>query len=194
MRLKTEDRKAQIINEAVKIIHKYGYEHLTIKKISDKVNISEAALYRHFNGKEDIILGVLDSMKDFDNKLHTLIQRQKNKKEMIKELINFHFEYFQNNPSMTSIVFSEDIFRNGKSTRNKLIEVISKRRKIICDALSSKKQNGDFKNISTCELADIILGFIRFTVLQWRLADFKYSLLDSGIKKTKIFLKLINNN
>jgi len=194
MRLKTEDRKAQIINEAVKIIHKYGYEHLTIKKISDKVNISEAALYRHFNGKEDIILGVLDSMKDFDNKLHTLIQRQKNKKEMIKELINFHFEYFQNNPSMTSIVFSEDIFRNGKSTRNKLIEVISKRRKIICDALSSKKQNGDFKNISTCELADIILGFIRFTVLQWRLADFKYSLLDSAIKNTKIYLKLKNNN
>jgi len=193
-RLKSEERKSQIVKEAKKIIHKYGFEYLTTKRLSEKVKISEAALYRHFKSKEEIVLGVMDSMQEFDDYLVRHIEEIKDKKEKIYKLICFHFEYFQDNPEMTSIIFSEDIFRNGKNTRKKLMEIISERRKIICGALEDAKGSREFRNIDTCQLADIILGFIRFIVLQWRLSGYKYSILEKGQIEARTLLKLIYNN
>lgn len=193
-RLKSEERKEQIIKEAKKIIHKYGFEYLTTKRLAARVKVSEAALYRHFKNKEDIILGILSSIKEFNDYLTRHIEEYKDKKEKIYELICSHFKYFQENPEMTSIVFSEDIFRNGKFLRNKLLEIISERRKIICGALEDVKDSRKLKNIETCQLADIILGFIRFVVLQWRLSGYKYSILEKGQIEAKTLLKLIYNN
>jgi len=193
-RLKTKDRKKQIIDEARNIIHKYGYEFLTLKRLSEKIKISDAAIYRHFKNKEQIIIGILDSMKEFDEHLLIHIEDFKDKKEKISELINFHFRYFQDNPEITSIIFSEDIFRNGKLMRKKLIYIITERRKIICRALEEAKKSKEFKNIDTCQLANIILGFIRFAVLEWRLNGYKYSILEKGKTEAKTLLKLIYNN
>ncbi|MCK5774772.1 MAG: TetR/AcrR family transcriptional regulator, partial [Bacteroidales bacterium] len=42
------DRQRQIINESIQIIHIKGIQGLTIKNISLAIEVSEAAIYRHF--------------------------------------------------------------------------------------------------------------------------------------------------
>ena len=190
-RLKTADRQKNIIDEAVKIIHKQGFEALTIRELAYRVNITEPAIYRHFRNKEDIILSIMDRMHDFDVELKKHIEDISDKEKKISELISFHFRFFQENPELTSIIFSEDIFRNGKALPEKLLSILSQRRHIICSVLEEAKKSREFRGLNTCNLSTIILGFIRVTVLQWRLSGFSYSLTESGNSEAKTLLKLI---
>jgi len=57
------NRKEQIIDEALKLFGRNGYDSVTIKQLAEACGITEPALYRHFDSKEDIYGAVLDSLK-----------------------------------------------------------------------------------------------------------------------------------
>ena len=53
-------RQQEIINAAIGIISKQGYQELTTKHLAESVGVSEAALYRHFDSKTDLVHSILD--------------------------------------------------------------------------------------------------------------------------------------
>lgn len=55
-------RRAQISEAAGKLISKHGSENLTIKGIAAEVGISEAAIYRHFRSKKDVLMLLADNV------------------------------------------------------------------------------------------------------------------------------------
>lgn len=59
----TEVRQKQIINAARELIVKHGSEHVTVRRIAAAVNISEAAIYRHFKNKKDILSVLIDDIE-----------------------------------------------------------------------------------------------------------------------------------
>ena len=48
-------RREQIVNAARKLVIKCGSENVTIRRIAQEVGFSEAAIYRHFRSKRDIL-------------------------------------------------------------------------------------------------------------------------------------------
>ncbi len=63
-RRNTEVRQKQIINAAREMIVKNGSEHVTIRRIARAVGISEAAIYRHFKSKADILYLLADHIEE----------------------------------------------------------------------------------------------------------------------------------
>ncbi len=57
-------RRVQIMEAAGKLIVRRGSEHLTVRSIAGEVNISEAAIYRHFRSKKDILALLADYIGD----------------------------------------------------------------------------------------------------------------------------------
>ena len=53
------NRQIEIIEAAANRIDKHGIQDLTIKTLATDLNLSEAALYRHFKSKNDILHGIL---------------------------------------------------------------------------------------------------------------------------------------
>lgn len=62
-RLKAEDRKKQILKEAVKVFAASNYKTARVKDIADRIGISEAAIYNHFPTKKAIFLAILDRIQ-----------------------------------------------------------------------------------------------------------------------------------
>ena len=54
-RKETSIRQKEIAAAARKLIVKYGSENVTIKKMALEIGVSEAAIYRHFKSKRDIL-------------------------------------------------------------------------------------------------------------------------------------------
>lgn len=50
------ERQNQIISETIRLIHTKGIQGLTIKNISNGIGVTEAAIYRHFKSKDEILL------------------------------------------------------------------------------------------------------------------------------------------
>ncbi len=51
-------REQQIIDAAIELIQLHGVEHLTMDKVVSKVSYSKGTVYKHFDGKEDLLLAV----------------------------------------------------------------------------------------------------------------------------------------
>ncbi len=190
-RLTTEERQEMIIDEAIKIIHSGGFEALSIREIAKQVKISEPAIYRHFLNKEDIILGVLNRMLEFDILLNKNIADAKSAKQKIRQFVLYHFEFLEKNPEMTSVLFSEEMYNQSDILRKKLIFIIQKRKQLLKTILDDAKNSGELVDVDNNELLSIILGTIRIIVMEWRLSNFSFKLTDRGKNMLKILDKLI---
>lgn len=190
-RLTTEERQTMIIDEAIKIIHSGGYEALSIREIAKQVKISEPAIYRHFLNKEDIILGILNRMLEFDKLLNKNIAAAKSAKQKIRQFVLFHFEFLENNPEMTSVLFSEEMYNQSEILKKKLVFIIQKRKQLLKVILDDAKNSGELIDVDNFELMSIILGTIRIIVMEWRLSNFSFQLTDRGKSMLKILDKLI---
>jgi AcrR family transcriptional regulator len=57
-------RRIQIAEAAGKLITRHGSENLTIKGIAAEVGISEAAIYRHFRSKKEVLILLADHVRE----------------------------------------------------------------------------------------------------------------------------------
>jgi AcrR family transcriptional regulator len=55
-------RKGEILAAALTVFGERGYDGGSMREIAARVGVSEAALYRHFSGKEAIFLGLIDAV------------------------------------------------------------------------------------------------------------------------------------
>lgn len=190
-RLSTEQRQEMIIDEAIKIIHAEGYQSFSIRELAKQVKISEPAIYRHFLNKEDIILGILNRMLDFDHLLEKEILTKKTAQNKVRQFIQFHFDFLEKNLEMTSILFAEDMFDKSEMLRKRLLVIIQKRRDLLTTLIEEGKSNNEIIDVDTQDLLTLILGMIRMIVLEWRLSNFSFSLSQRGNNAIKSFDKLI---
>ena len=190
-RISTEERQILIIDEAIKIIHEMGYHAFSIRELSKRVGISEPAIYRHFLNKEDIVLGILGRFNEFDISLFQEVKKYENPTEKVRCFIQYHFDFLEKNPGMTSIVFSEEIFSQSKLVREKMLTIIEKRKKLIRNIIDEARKNSQVIEVETTELGIIILGFIRLIVLEWRIGGFSFSLSQRGKKAVRTIEKLL---
>lgn len=190
-RLSTEQRQEMIIDEAIKIIHAEGYQSFSIRELAKQIKISEPAIYRHFLNKEDIILGILNRMLDFDHLLEKEILTKKTAQNKVRQFIQFHFDFLEKNLEMTSILFAEDMFDKSEMLRKRLLVIIQKRRDLLTTLIEEGKSNNEIIDVDTQDLLTLILGMIRMIVLEWRLSNFSFSLSQRGNNAIKSFDKLI---
>ncbi|MCB0753080.1 MAG: TetR family transcriptional regulator C-terminal domain-containing protein, partial [Ignavibacteriae bacterium] len=113
--------------------------------------------------------------------------------EKLNEFIKFHFSFLEKNKQMTSVIFAEEIFTQSNILKEKLLKILKHRKMLIVDIIESAKSDNKIKEVDSTELSKIIIGTIRMSVLEWKLGNFSYSLIESGNKIIKNLEKLIFN-
>ncbi|WP_027182819.1 TetR/AcrR family transcriptional regulator [Desulfovibrio inopinatus] len=89
-RFETEVRREQIADAALSIIFNEGVSGVTVRKVAQKVGFSAPALYRHYKGKSDILLAVLE---DHFSVLFVLMKEARQKENALEALKFFYFAY-----------------------------------------------------------------------------------------------------
>ncbi len=62
--LETDDLHAQILTVAEELFSAQGYHGLSMRQIAELVGVSKAAIYYHFENKEQLFLAILDAYLD----------------------------------------------------------------------------------------------------------------------------------
>ncbi len=190
-RLSTRERKTQIIDEAITIIHEAGYSALTIRELARRVGITEAAIYRHFNSKDEIIAGILDRVCQMIDTLPSSMGRIRSAQGKIRKFVLFHFDFLSQNKEITSVIFSEYIFQSNLLLKQKLEMILDNRSEFLRSLIEESRRNGAIVDVDTTDLALIIIGTIRLVVLEWRLSDFSFDLKARGRRTLRTLEKLI---
>ena len=180
-------RQIQILNESIQIIHKKGIQGLTIKNIALAIQVTEAAIYRHFESKDEILSAILDDFKSNLNEMVQLVMVSKvSALEKLEMVLNQIINRFHANPAIVSVIFSDEIFVNKEILHDKIVEIIQQNNECFSlIAAEGQKTNEIRDDIESEELAIIIMGSFRMVVKNWQLKKNSYSLKSRG----KIFYK-----
>lgn len=186
-------RQKQIIEISIKIISERGIQELTLKNLAGELNISEPAIYRHFESKKKILVAVLESFTQQNSLIN-----QKNPQEgipgfeFLRGVLKQILQKFNDNPAISAVIFSEEIFQN----QNELSEMVFDLMKSSIDFFTKLIKRGQMdksirSDIEANELTIIVLGSIRLLVTTWRLSGFKADLNKNGEKVIKSLEEII---
>jgi len=187
-------RQNQIIEETIKLIHTKGIQGLTIKNISQAIGLTEAAIYRHFKSKDDILSTMLDDFREkLDSKSQPILNSNLTALNKLKTMLNQLIEMFSSNPHIVSVIFSDEIFRNKKILSDKIINLIKQNDKYFKSIIEEGQETKEIRrDIITEELAVIIMGSFRMIVKNWQLDNQKYSLSERGNNFFDSLFKIIS--
>jgi AcrR family transcriptional regulator len=171
-------RKERIILTAIDIINELGFQGLSTKEICRREEVSEGALYKHYQSKDEVILAVLDYYSRFDDDIKQTVEMKKlSAKEGITYFIARFAEYYENYPAMTSILNSYEVLIHEAYAAHKVEGIFNSRSQYITGLIEKGIKEGEIRNdIDSKSLSDIILGSCHFVALKWRMQGFSFPL------------------
>lgn len=96
------DTKKKIIQEARKLFAERGYNGATTAEIARRVEVSEAALYKHFKGKKDIFLACITPSVFEPPKMNS-----DHNPDLVRDVIKARVEVIRSNLDSFNILFRE---------------------------------------------------------------------------------------
>ena len=177
-------RQIEIIDASKDLIGEKGVQNLTIKNLAKKMSFSEPALYRHFKDKTQILKGLLLFHREaIKNGIFKILDSDKNALEKIEAVLKFKFEHVEKNPALVMVIFSETSFQYCSVLSKVVRKILDQRKKKIISLIESGQNEGSIRSdINSQQLATIVLGGIRTTILSWKLSGFESDLKAEGKK------------
>ena len=189
------ERQKEILDTALELISQKGIQGLTIKNLSKKIGISEPAIYRHYENKIEILLKILDLFKESSGSIfEDELQNDLGAIQKIEHLFSRHFSKFAENPTLVSVIFSEEIFRSEPALIEKIAEVINRNSQILRKIIIAGQERGEVRtDLEAGHIAIIIMGSLRLFVKQWQFSGYKFNLEKEGQKLIDSVKLLIAN-
>jgi AcrR family transcriptional regulator len=174
------DRQEEIVSTALRLISEQGIQELTMKKIAGAIGITEPALYRHFVSKFQILSAVIDRVAY----MHSTIFKDLSEggltyAENIATFFQRHALLFTREPTMTAILFSEDLFRSEKALAERVASIMDSTMHTIELELRRGVESKAFRGDLDPKTATLVLvGGFRQLVSSWRHSSFGFPLED----------------
>ena len=191
--MKITDRQLEIITAAGEILTESGIAGLTTKKLAAKMGFAESALYRHFTGKEEIMVTMLQYLAaDMDKRLKDCLLTIDESEFQLKEVFNNQFDFFKKNPHFLVAIFSDGLLEESKVINDAIMQIMVVKRKYLLQIIKKGQEEGVFKNtLSVDDMVHIVMGSFRLHMLQWRMAAFSFDVKLKGNKLMTSILTLI---
>ena len=166
-RKNTQTRSEEALIAAMSIIHQAGIQNLTLRRVAEGLGISEAALFRHFKDKEDLIDRL--ATKVFDHYMVQESEGGENIDACLLAMMTDQFASFQKTPEATSVLFQEELFREYPAIK----ERFDARRHLRADRIAHIVRNAQAKRRVASDVdpevfALIFMGAMRNAIVEWR--------------------------
>lgn len=191
----TSQRQYEIIQAAGKLLIEKGVKGLTTKNLAAEMGFSESALYRHFKNKEDIIVFLLEFLKqNIEQRLTEIAYSSAKPTEKLSQIFNSQFVYFSQNPHFVVAILSEGLFDETEKIYNTMLKIVQYKVQIISGIIEQAKlQNEILETISTADMVHILMGSFRLMMLKWKISKFQLNLIEQGNALMQININLLTH-
>lgn len=191
---KFTDRQIEIMEAATLRIDQHGIQELTIKNLASDLNLSEAALYRHFNSKNEILLGLLTYfILEMNERIAAILaDKDQQPSDLLRQIFASQLNTFVEKPAIVSVIFSEGIFQFNKELSEKVSAMMALMQTNINALIVNGQKEGVYgKLLGPDTITTIIMGSMRMVVLKWKLSGNKSNLVNDGKSVLNGILKMI---
>ncbi|MEW6708226.1 MAG: TetR/AcrR family transcriptional regulator [Candidatus Riflebacteria bacterium] len=186
----TGERKEQIIETTRDLIFSRGFSNFTVRTVAGLVGISEAAVYRHFAGKEVLLQALLDSLfVPWRQSFNQIASGDNSVVERLIALAARHIEFLLEKKLNPMLFFSEAISPENPG----LLKVLQTNLLFFNQLLQSLFKEGADKNEFAPDLdvesaAVCFIGIVQASVIRWTIFQSDKLLKEDTIAKVQFFL------
>ena len=165
-------RQAEIVDAALKLIAEQGIQHLTIRNLSTTIGVTEAALYRHFPGKTEIIQAMVSRFEEDVDDIGECRGWAAIEAALVRRT-----ELVLAKPDLARVLFAEELFNDSPEIAQILHGMMQRHYKIMEQHFQEAVEDGAIRmDIPMDTLFRLILGPLRLLIKQWGLSGGSFDL------------------
>lgn len=191
----TEVRKLEIIEAARKLIIRRGSEHLTVRNIAKEIKLTEAAIYRHFRSKRDILLFLSDFLTtQMIEDLEEANAAQHVSLRTVDQALRSHLSVIEQRRGITFLVFAEILSFGDERLNHRTAGNLDRYVKALAGLLARGTAERGLPARPDVESAALLLfGMIQSLVSLWALNAYGFDLLQRYGALWKLFRKALSD-
>ena len=188
-----EQRKVEILAITRDIIFTEGFNNFSIRVVASQVGISEAAIYRHFANKEELILGLLDSLfVPWRQALEELTVLEVPCREKLRRLAHLHIHHLIDRRLNPLLFFSEAIRPENSRMLEKLRISLAFLRQTVVEIFKISINNGELPvGLDVEATSSCVVGLLQTTVIRWTMQQQEEGLVELAETLTDFFYQLL---
>ncbi len=186
-------RQMELVESAIAIIAEQGMERLTTKNLAAAIGVTEAALYRHFSSKNELMRMVLSYFEKLStNVLEEIRIAGLDPTESIRRFVLDRYKLFSGKPALAKVMFSEEIFTSFPAFSDHYQKIMHKHKsEVVAYILRGQAEHLIRQNMDANQIFRIVVGSMRFTVMQWNLSGQHFDLMAEGSALLDTIIELI---
>jgi len=175
----TEVRRRQIVAAARRLIVTRGAEHVTVRRIAKEVGLSEAAIYRHFRSKKDVLRLLLEDVEqDLIDDLDTERHGGEVSLDSLNAVLRHHLSSMEQRQGIRFQVIAEIISLGDKGLNRRGMETVNKYVAILHQLLSACAAAGQMRSdVDLDGAATLLFCMIQGLVNMWALSNYGFDLM-----------------
>lgn len=165
----------------MKIISSKGVSKFTTAEIAKEVGISEAAIFKYFRNKHEILYSALEFIQQsLLGKAHEIAnETAADPRQKLAKLLRFHLSLIEQSYGIPQLIFSEQLHMGDENLRKRIAGTIESYLDILKNIFRQILDNNSrLVDVDFEMLATAFLGLIQVNLLRWSLSDCEYSLQD----------------
>lgn len=189
-RKSAEERKAEIIDAAIRLAGEIGPDRITTERIAKEVNISQPGIFRHFPTKSEIWWAVAQRIGNMMGKKVGLNEnKDANPADQLRKLVIGHLGFIETTPAIPAILFSRELHAENEKMRSFFAGLIASRQQAFSKLIAGEISSGRYrKTLDPDDAAYLILALIQGLAMRWSLNARSFDLVDEGRRLLEIQL------
>lgn len=189
----TRVRKEEIVQAALDVVGRKGVRALTISAIAESAGMSEANIYRHFSGKDEVYAAVAEYIGSaVVTNAAAIAGGSRKPLDKLETIFFSHIALITEHPGIPRFVFSDDIHLGQRDLADALSVRIGNYIELITGLIAAGIAEGDLKTgLFPRETALTLLGMIQFTALRWTMSNTSFEIQPEAEKLWLNFVHLV---
>ncbi len=189
----TEVRKQEIVEAARLLIIRRGSEHVTVRNIARQINLTEAAIYRHFKSKREILLYLSDLLTDqVVEDLQEASSAAEVSLQTVDRVLRAHLSTIEQRRGISFLVFAEILSFGDRKLNQKTAQNLERYVRQLAELLKRGTENCPNRARSDpLAAAQVLFGMIQGLVSLWALSSYGFDLLRRYAALWKVFRRAL---
>jgi TetR/AcrR family transcriptional regulator len=126
-RPKPGERRVQILQALAEMLENPLGDRVTTAALAAKIQVSEAALYRHFASKAQMFDGLIAFIEQsIFGLINQIIAKEENGKQQIQEITLLLLAFSEKNPGMTRVLLGDSLFQEDSRLQERINQVLER--------------------------------------------------------------------
>jgi TetR/AcrR family transcriptional regulator len=180
-RPKPGERRVQILQALATMLEQPGAERITTAALAAKLDVSEAALYRHFASKAQMFEGLIEFIESsVFTLINQIMERDVDAAQKAARMVTLVLQFGEKNPGMTRVMVGDAlVFENERLQQrmNQFFDRIeSSLRQVLRDA--AQAQQSATPTVDAQVRAALLVSFVQGRLQRHARSGFKRSALE----------------